>query len=168
VARTYHLDTLCRLVSFDIIVARYCLHDTNATLGTSTVTVYPCNLSPNTTVYLVDTPGFDDTHRSDTEVLRDLATWLTESYTANIKLSGIIYLHRISDIRMQGSAKRNLLMFKKLCGDNALKSVILGTTMWDRVSELEGVAREKELISTPDFWGWMVSQGSRVFRHTGK
>jgi GTP-binding protein EngB required for normal cell division len=137
-------------------------------LGTSTVTVYPCTVDAETTVYLVDTPGFDDTNRSDTEVLRELATWLADSYTAKINLSGIIYLHRISDIRMQGSAKKNLYMFKKLCGNNALKNVILGTTMWDKVSETEGTARELELTSTSDFWGWMVSQGSRVYRHTGK
>jgi hypothetical protein len=136
--------------------------------GTSTVTVYPCTIDAKTTVYLVDTPGFDDTNRSDTEVLRELASWLTRSYTANITLSGIIYLHKISDNRMQGSAKRNLYMFKKLCGDSALKNVILGTTMWDKVSETEGIARERELTSTPDFWGWMMDQGSRVFRHTGE
>jgi hypothetical protein len=68
---------------------------------------------------------------------------------------------------MQGSAKKNLYMFKKLCGNNALKNVILVTTMWDKVSEAEGTARELELTSTPDFWGWMVSQGSKVYRHTG-
>jgi GTP-binding protein EngB required for normal cell division len=159
-----HTLQACEL---DYIVSPCCLHYTYTIIGTSTVTVYPCITNPDTTVYLVDTPGFDDTNRSDTEVLRELATWLTESYAAHIKLSGIIYLHRISDVRMPGSARRNLLMFKKLCGDNALKNVILGTTMWDRVSESEGVAREEELTSTPDFWGWMVSQGSRVFRHTG-
>jgi hypothetical protein len=136
-------------------------------LGTSVVTVYPCTLNPSSTLYLVDTPGFDDTNRSDTEVLRELATWLTDSYTEHIKLSGIIYLHRISDVRMQGSAKKNLFMFKKLCGNDALKNVILATTMWDRVTEAEGTVRELELTSTPDFWGWMMSRGSKVLRHAG-
>ena len=130
--------------------------------------VYPCKISPTITVYLIDTPGFDDTNRSDNEVLCEIASWLTTSYTAKVRLNGIIYLHRISDLRMQGSAKKNLFMFKKLCGPDALKNVILATTMWDRVSEAEGAAREKELTSTADFWGWMVSQGSRVHRHSGK
>ncbi|KAG8531169.1 uncharacterized protein KY384_004527 [Bacidia gigantensis] len=123
--------------------------------------------SETSTVYLIDTPGFDDTNRSDNEVLSEIASWLTASYTQKIRLSGIIYLHRISDVRMQGSAKKNLFMFKKLCGQNALSNVILATTMWDRVTEAEGKAREMELTSTPDFWGWMVTQGSRVYRHTG-
>ena len=140
---------------------------TNSLTGTSTVDVYPCQISPTVTVYLIDTPGFDDTNRSDNEVLCEIASWLTASYTAKIRLNGIIYLHRISDLRMQGSAKNNLFMFKKLCGQKALKNVILATTMWDRISEAEGEARENELITTPDFWGWMVSQGSKVYRHTG-
>ena len=66
---------------------------------------------------------------------------------------------------MQGSAKKNLLMFKKLCGKNALKNVILATTMWDRVPEAEAVRRESQLVETPEFWGWMTSQGSKVLRH---
>jgi hypothetical protein len=98
-------------------------------------------------------------------VLKELATWLTDSYTNAININGIIYLHRISDVRMQGSARKNLLMFKKLCGTNALQSVVLATTMWDRVTPQEGADRETELKMNPDFWGWMISKGSRVERH---
>lgn len=135
--------------------------------GTTTVEVYSCPVSKDTTVYLIDTPGFDDTHRSDDEVLREIATWLTDSYTADVRLSGIIYLHRISDAKMQGSALKNLFMFKKLCGPNALKSVILATTMWDMVTETIGQAREEELASNQDYWGGMIKHGSRVRRHAG-
>lgn len=132
---------------------------------TRAVQVHACKIYPERTIYLIDTPGFDDTQRSDTEILRELAGWLTESYNENVKLNGLIYFHRISDARMQGSAKKNLLMFKKLCGDNALKNVILVTSMWDRVSEEEGSKREAQLIQTPEFWGWMISKGSKTFRH---
>ncbi|KAF2499257.1 P-loop containing nucleoside triphosphate hydrolase protein [Lophium mytilinum] len=133
---------------------------------TSVVDVYAYDMSPDRTVYLIDTPGFDDTNRSDTEVLREITSWLGEYYTNNILLNGIIYLHRITDIRMQGSARKNLIMFKQLCGDDALKKVILVTTMWDKIpSEQEGVAREKELIDTPEFWGWMLGKGSSCHRH---
>jgi hypothetical protein len=99
-------------------------------------------------------------------VLRELATWLTDSYSSSVKLDGIIYLHRISDVRMQGSAKKNLLMFKKLCGTNALQNVILATTMWNKVTLEEGADREDELKANSEFWGWMISKGSRVERHT--
>ena len=116
-------------------------------------------------MYLIDTPGFDDTKKSDTEVLSEIAAWLGDSYRNNILLNGIIYLHRITDIRMQGSARKNLIMFKELCGQDALKKVILVTTMWDRISDEEGVKREKELTETPEFWGWMLAKGSTCHRH---
>ncbi|KAL9622434.1 MAG: hypothetical protein Q9160_003279 [Pyrenula sp. 1 TL-2023] len=56
-------------------------------------------------------------------------------------------------------------MIKKLCGDDALKNVILVTTMWDRVSVEEGNMREEQLVGTQEFWGWMMSKGSKTFRH---
>lgn len=68
---------------------------------------------------------------------------------------------------MPGSAKRNIMMFKKLCGKDALKNVVLCTTMWDKTTPEEGAEREGELVSTSDFWGWMKSQGSKVCRHDG-
>lgn len=66
---------------------------------------------------------------------------------------------------MQGSAKKYLLMFKKLCGNDALQKVVLATTMWDKVPHREAENREKQLIDTPEFWGFMVSKGSTVYRH---
>ncbi|KAL2797404.1 hypothetical protein BJX66DRAFT_335022 [Aspergillus keveii] len=132
---------------------------------TTHVDVYAYEVSPVQTVYLIDTPGFDDTNRSDTEVLKEIARWLVASYKGKILLNGIIYLHRITDIRMQGSARKNLLMFRQLCGENALKRVVLVTTMWDKVPEDEASKREKELIDTPEFWGWMLEKGSSCQRH---
>ncbi|KAF4156923.1 hypothetical protein CNMCM6069_006219 [Aspergillus lentulus] len=132
---------------------------------TTTVDVYAYDVSSTHTVYLIDTPGFDDTNRSDTQVLREIAGWLGASYKNKILLHGIIYLHRITDIRMQGSAKKNLIMFRQLCGQDALKKVILVTTMWDKVPADEGARREAELINTPEFWGWMLGKGSSCHRH---
>lgn len=134
-------------------------------LGTTVVEVYAYDVTPDRTVYLIDTPGFDDIQKSDTEVLTEIASWLARSYSNRVYLHGIIYLHRITDIRMQGSAKKNLLMFKKLCGQDALKRVILVTSMWDRIPLEEGEKREKELINTEKFWGWMMTKGSKCHRH---
>lgn len=123
-------------------------------------------------VWLIDTPGFDDTNRSDSAVLKDVAYWLASAYTKKIRLAGIIYLHRITDIKMQGSALRNLRMFMQLCGPNNLESVILATTHWTNeegksVSESVGQARIKELEETEEFWGGMITRGSRVEKHDG-
>lgn len=134
---------------------------------TQSVDTYPFiyDGAPQKRVFLVDTPGFDDSTRSDAEVLRELAAWLTATYAKKIRLSGIIYLHGINQPRMQGSARKNIMMFKKLCGDDALKNVILATTMWDLVDEDVGAAREKQLIETKEFWGYMASKGSKTYRH---
>jgi hypothetical protein len=84
------------------------------------------------------------------------------------KISGIIYLHRISDIKMEGSALRNLRMFRKLCGKDFMKCVVLGTTFWDKVGEEQGADREKELLETDDFFKEMKSQGCHVVRISGE
>ncbi|KAL2836886.1 hypothetical protein BJY01DRAFT_251765 [Aspergillus pseudoustus] len=133
---------------------------------TQEVQVYRCKHSGAVNIWLVDTPGFDDTHRSDTEVLREIAEWLSVSFSSNnVILNGMIYLHRITDIRMQGSAMKNLFMFKKLCGRDALKNVILTTTMWEQVGKDDGERREQELIRTSEFWGEMILRGAQVKRH---
>ncbi|KAL7907857.1 P-loop containing nucleoside triphosphate hydrolase protein [Trichoderma velutinum] len=114
--------------------------------------------------YLIDTPGFDDTNKSDTEILRQLADWLSRSYEAKIRLAGIVYLHRITDNRMGGTALKNLSIFKKLCGDDGLSCVVLATTMWRLVSPEEGERREHDLSTKQEYWAGMVSRGSKVLR----
>jgi len=111
-------------------------------------------------VVLVDTPGFDDTHLSDMEVLGLIADWLKESYRHKKKISGILYFHRITDNRMGGSPLRNLRMFGNLCGDGeALRNVILTTTMWANLKDKNiGIQRESELLAK--WWKPMVERGS--------
>lgn len=121
-------------------------------------------------VHLIDTPGFDDTSRTDTEVLTTLAVWLSASYQHNFKLDSILYLQRITDLRMSGSSLKNLRIFKDICGSGSLSSVVLVTTMWDRFNDEEIIAatkREEELVSNPEFWGSMIRQGSLTYRHFG-
>jgi rubrerythrin len=116
----------------------------------------------NTKITLVDTPGFDDTNLSDTEVLTRLANWLKYTYDEDTLLSGLIYLHPLTEGRMYGASVKNITMFQKLCGEKNLGSVILGTTMWERVPNDQGEAREKELKET--FWKEMLDNGSSVER----
>lgn len=117
------------------------------------------------TVHLIDTPGFDDTNRSDTDVLRDISTWLSELYTEEIFLSGILYLHRISDLRMQGSGVLSIALLMKLCGEDCFNKVVLVTTMWEQIDETVGERRERELETTKEFWGSMMEHGSLMRRH---
>ena len=112
---------------------------------------------------LVDTPGFSDTTRSDTEILGILVDWMKDSHK-EIQLSGIIYLHSIQDVRMYGSSLQNLRMFRRLCGDKNLKNVVLATTKWEITPESDAISREQELCSNDDFWGLMIKAGSEVRR----
>lgn len=110
----------------------------------------------------MDTPGFSDTHISDTEVLKRIADWMKDTYDDGVCLSGIVYLHRITDTRMDGPSMRNLRMMRKLCGTNSLKNVALATTMWEKEDEGRGARKEQELKQ--DFWKDMINGGSSVTR----
>ncbi|GKT52237.1 uncharacterized protein ColSpa_12418 [Colletotrichum spaethianum] len=115
-------------------------------------------------IELLDTPGFDDTFSADTEVLREIAARMSKMYKDGKKLAGIIYLHRISDNRMTGSALRNLRMFKELCGENAYRHVVLTTSMWSKEEFCVAKRREHELIGDGGFWAEMAARGSPVRR----
>jgi hypothetical protein len=112
-------------------------------------------------VFLVDTPGFDDDKRPDSEILRALTAWLSAAASQKIHLSGILYLHRINQPRLQGSAKKNIRQFEKLCGDGALGKVILVTTMWDVEEHDVAIERERQLRETKEFWGYMIDKVPR-------
>lgn len=117
---------------------------------------------------LVRRPGFNDTFRSETEVLQDISSWLREQYESDTKLAGILYLHGINHSRVEGSALRNLKMFRELCGPEALKNIVLATTFWDTVDPRTGNAREAELADKEPFWGEMLARGSRMARFTDR
>ena len=68
---------------------------------------------------------------------------------------------------MGGSPLKHLEMFQNLCGTEALKNVVLVTTMWDKVGEEEGNNRENEL--TANYWKAMIDMGchtSRFYNNT--
>jgi len=120
---------------------------------------HPITGSP---VVLVDTPGFDDSSKSDVEILTMIAGWLVKTYKGHFNLATIVYLHRIVDNRMSGSLQKNLLLFKSLCGQEAMPNVVIATTMWRRVWGTEGEDREARLKSA--YWADMMAQGCRVER----
>ncbi|KAG6382119.1 P-loop containing nucleoside triphosphate hydrolase protein [Boletus reticuloceps] len=118
-------------------------------------------------VVLVDTPGFNDTFKSDIDILDMISDWLNSSYKRRKLLSGIVYLHRITDNRMAGTLLRNLRLLEKLCGNDALRKVYLTTTMWDEVDKSIGERRLEELKT--EYWKSMLAQGAQAVRsHTDK
>jgi len=133
--------------------------------GTSEVQPYTFDYA-GAKITLVDTPGFDDTERSDTEVLEEIANWTSETYRKKQLLSGIIYLHPITHARIEGSAMRNLRMFQSLCGQEILGNVLLTTTQWSNVDPAVGQAREDNLRDE-GFWGGLIRRGAILQRFHG-
>ncbi|KAI6025177.1 hypothetical protein BKA83DRAFT_90419 [Pisolithus microcarpus] len=98
-------------------------------------------------VTLIDTPGFDDTVRNDTDVLTSIAAYLSNTYE-----QGILYMHRISDVRMSGTSKRNFRIFRELCGESTLSNVLIVTNMWGN--------RLSDKLFKP-----VLEKGARLLRH---
>ncbi|KAI6118081.1 P-loop containing nucleoside triphosphate hydrolase protein [Pisolithus sp. B1] len=117
---------------------------------------------------LVDTPGFDDSREgiTDIDVLSMIAAFLVQEEEHSM-LAGLIYMHRISDTRMGGTARRNLRVFHRLCGQNSLKNVVIVTTMWDKVTLEEGERREQELQSSETLFKPLLDEGAVMCRHDG-
>jgi hypothetical protein len=128
----------------------------------------PCTLEDGKRIYLVDTPGFDDQLRTDAEILREVASWLNHAHKSNLKLSGIILLQRVTDPRIGGSGVRNIKMFKRLCGDDSLASVVLATTFWNFTDMKSACDREAQYMREDFLWKPMIDQGSKVLRHDKK
>ncbi|KAJ7328483.1 hypothetical protein DFH08DRAFT_916705 [Mycena albidolilacea] len=118
-------------------------------------------------VTVVDMPGFDDTNRSDADILNMIADFLVAEYRASRCLSGIVYFHRISDVKVGGTSRCNLTIFQKLCGEEVFANVAIVTTRWDQEDEAVGMARLAELKASPRLFKSVVAGGGSVVRHDG-
>ena len=118
-----------------------------------------------TKLLVLDTPGFDDSTRTDSEVLTEIAKVLSAQYEIGVELKGLIYIHRITDIRYGGTAIKTFEVFKKICGEDALKNVLLVTSRWNEVDAGLGADRERQLRDK--FWAFMLARGSHMSRFYG-
>jgi len=108
-------------------------------------------------VCLVDTPGFDDTNRQNSDILNVIYTWLTSK---NISISLILYVQRITDIRVGGMSLKSISVIEKMC-DKGMECLHFVTSMWDIAGE-NGDEREMELVN--NYWKLALSKGSSFAR----
>jgi len=87
----------------------------------------------------------------------------SDRYENGLKLAGVIYIHRIADVRFTGTAGRNLKMFRELCGDSTLRNTVLVTNMWEEVSPDVGEAREQKLFQ--EFFKPVLEKGAQFTPH---
>jgi hypothetical protein len=128
------------------------------------------NVSPSRSVALIDTPAFDSTTRSELEVLRSIISFCS-AYSQILRVTSIVYLHRISGKRVTATSKLNLRVVQAMAGAHFYQNMVLVTSMWDEaprsmIPELE--TREAELNgSSSAFWANMLEMGARYARYEG-
>ena len=90
-------------------------------------------------------------------------TELLDRYGEGSKLSGVIYIHRISDERVTGIAGWDFGIFRELCDDTTLKNLVLVTNVWSRASRDIGEAVESELAGT--LFRPALDEGAQMIRY---
>ncbi|KAI1637844.1 P-loop containing nucleoside triphosphate hydrolase protein [Biscogniauxia mediterranea] len=139
--------------------------ETSSSLKSCTKSISSASLTlEGRTVILIDSPGFDDTEIQDADILKEFAEYLRKLNDKSLKLTGLLYFHNISHVRMGQSAAKNIRMFRALVGDGNMHNVVLVSTRWDLVNnEKEDIIKERitELESDGGFWGDMMKAGAR-------
>ncbi|CAA7263274.1 unnamed protein product [Cyclocybe aegerita] len=113
---------------------------------------------------VVDTPGFDQDGKPDSEVLKQISTWLHKSFPEGIARGGVIYLHDISSDRNSGMTNALFILRQSFSQVQQMlcRRVALATTKWDKIDAATGSAHQEELVS--QHWRRLISAGSQVFR----
>ena len=116
---------------------------------------------------IVPITSFVHLQMSEREVLEEISAWTSSAYRQGRLLSGIIYLHNIRWPTMPGWAIRDVEMFQKLCGPNALQNVLLTTTQWSITNLAAGESNENTL-RTSGHWRALISGGAAIKRFMGR
>ncbi|KAF5359745.1 hypothetical protein D9756_003445 [Leucocoprinus leucothites] len=127
---------------------------------TDDINVFKCQGPRGREFHFVDTPGFDDTYRHEGEILSRIASWLLQTYQDRRMLSGVLYLHNITDNRMTNTRLQNLDIFKKICGSDAYSSVCLVSTHWDEI-QAPNVGTKKEDELRRNYWKVLIDKKAK-------
>jgi hypothetical protein len=76
-----------------------------------------------------------------------------------------LYLHRITDNRMGGTAMRSLRTLQTLSSAcKSMSQIIFVTTMWSLIDRKVGQRRETQLRESENFWKPLISRGAQYYR----
>ncbi|KAH0548140.1 hypothetical protein GP486_008131, partial [Trichoglossum hirsutum] len=100
-------------------------------------------LLANKIVYMVDTPGFNDTYQSDTAILATIIRSICTCQLLGYKIRGIIYVIDITST-IGGKTLDYLEILRALCGEAAYKNVIFATTKWKAEDTKEEMRAKEE------------------------
>ncbi|KAF8811034.1 hypothetical protein BYT27DRAFT_7185143 [Phlegmacium glaucopus] len=118
-------------------------------------------------VVFVDTPAFPDPGDCDEmvaglDVEMKIREWSKQTFGKKIKVTGVLYLHDITQNRMTQPPHQ---LFQKLCGDGFHARVLLVTTMWEKLKNLNDGERRRKTLE--GHWREIIDRGSAVVRHHG-
>jgi len=112
-------------------------------------------------VHMLAFPGLGKAYRTDHKVLKDIAYALCSTYAKNMRLSGILYLHRITSSTFNSTYWRSLDVLKALCGPQSFQAITFVAISWEQIDEPTSSTRENELKNTTEFFrGNLVPNGS--------
>jgi hypothetical protein len=107
-------------------------------------------------------------------VFKKIATFICtccDSHKGGVSIGGMIYVQRITDMRMSGSSLRSLRIFEKICGDWNFENVLVVTTMWGSLKTKEArdaaMIRQNMMEERPEFFGNMIKAGAKIEPHQG-
>ncbi|KAF8860171.1 hypothetical protein BDZ45DRAFT_741533 [Acephala macrosclerotiorum] len=123
-------------------------------------------------ILLLDTPDFDqalgfgEAVKTDKDILQNVHEWMSNYCQGHRRLVAILYFHRLTGPRMQGSPLQSIGLLKKSCGKTWASNFVLGTTFWgilDAQQPRLAEQRETELRETKEFWGEMQDGEAKSF-----
>ncbi|KAF9047929.1 hypothetical protein BJ165DRAFT_1403549 [Panaeolus papilionaceus] len=155
-----------QLDSVTQVITTYQFTNINLRKGTGTST-RRCRAEDGQ-VYILDTPGFSDSHISEFEIIKMVSVWMNTHNCSRINT--IFYLWPITDTRLPGSKRRTIEMLKLLAAINTDQpgEIIVITTMWDRLwNERTIAAAEERFVQLRDHvWKDLQAQGGLVIKFT--
>ena len=91
---------------------------------------------------------------------------ISSSFAKKKKITGVLYLHKITDNRMTQPPLQRYKMFERLFGEEFHTRVLLATTMWGILLNQDvGEKRHEKLRGQ---WSEMIDKGSDIVSHDGE
>ncbi|GAB1522673.1 hypothetical protein RhiTH_005795 [Rhizoctonia solani] len=87
---------------------------------------------------------------------------LNTEHSRKPHIHGVIYVHRITDNRMKGSAVDAIRVFEKLIGEDMFDHVVILTNMWDNPPDEAHKRYEDELAKEEEFFGKLINAGANA------
>lgn len=110
-------------------------------------------------VVLVDTPGLFGGDLNELHTLEQISSWLRPKDGPERRLTGVIYLHDMTQKRIQRETRLSLELFRSICGADSCCKTVLVKTQWPVPPDGQSLERGKDLED--DFFLKMKSAGAK-------